>query len=117
MGRSRDLGEQIVSCTKFASVHDPRIYAVSVGLLFAIRDPSSIRSSTDTSVWVAEGGSDRRTVRNVSCSKTACHNLRRCCFSNILALGVTTYDLPVSGNFDLLRSLCLHGWECSLSMG
>lgn len=50
---------------------------------------SSSKSSTDTSVCVAEGGKDNRTVRKVSCNKTACQSLRRWCFSNRLAAGVT----------------------------
>ena len=89
MGMSSDRGEQIVSCTRFASVHEPLMYATSVGSLLAMDDPSSSRSSTETSVCVAEGGRESRTVRKVSCNKTACHSLRRCCFSNGLALGVT----------------------------
>ena len=89
MGRSSERGEQIVSWTRLASVQQPRMYAVSVGLVFAIDEESSIRSSTLTSVWVADGGSERRTVRKVSWRRTACHSFRRTCFSKILALGQT----------------------------
>jgi len=62
---------------------------VSVGLQFAMDEESSIRSSTLTSVWVADGGRERRTVRNVSWRRTACQSLRRICFSKTLALGQT----------------------------
>lgn len=38
------------------------MYAVSVGE----ESSSCVREVTDTSVWVAEGGRERRTVRKVS---------------------------------------------------
>jgi len=47
------------------------------------------RSSTLTSVCVALGGRESRTVRKVSWSRTACQTLRRCCFSKKGASGVT----------------------------
>jgi len=62
---------------------------VSVGFECAMLEESSIRSSTFTSVWVALGGSDSRTVRNVSWSSTACQSLRRSCLSKMLAFGQT----------------------------
>lgn len=62
---------------------------MSVGSSEAMDDVSETRSSTLTSVWVAEGGSERRTVRKVSWSRTACQTLRRCCFSKGVASGVT----------------------------
>ncbi len=89
IGRSRERGEQTVSCTRFASVQHPRIYAVSVGLECAMLEESSIRSSTMTSVCVALGGRERRTVRKVSCNKTACQSFRRSCLSKMLAFGQT----------------------------
>lgn len=49
------------------------------------------RSSTLTSVWVAEGGKDRRTVRKVSCRRTACQTLRRCCLMKRGAAGTTGF--------------------------
>lgn len=48
------------------------------------------RSSTLTSVWVAEGGRDKRTVRKVSWKRTACQTLRRCCLMKRGAVGTTT---------------------------
>lgn len=89
MGRSRLRGEQIVSWTRLASVQHPRMYAVSVGFEWAIEDESSVRSSTLTSVCVADGGRDSRTVRNVSCKRTACQSFLRSCFSKIVAVGQT----------------------------
>lgn len=55
----------------------------------------STRSSTLTSVWVAEGGRERRTVRKVSWRRTACQTLRRCCLMKRGAVG-TTGDFFVS---------------------
>lgn len=86
---SSERGEQMVSCTKLANIQEPLMYAVSVGSLLAMEALSSNKSSTETSVCVAEGGKDKRTVKNVSCNKTACQTFRLCCFSNGLALGVT----------------------------
>jgi hypothetical protein len=62
---------------------------VSVGSSDAMDEVSETRSSTLTSVCVADGGSERRTVRNVSWRRTACQTLRRCCFSKGVASGVT----------------------------
>lgn len=56
----------MVSWTRLARVQQPRMYAVSVGLECAMLDESSIKSSTLTSVCVALGGSESRTVRKVS---------------------------------------------------
>lgn len=50
---------------------------------------SSIKLVTETSVCVADGGRESRTVRKVSWNKTACQSLRRCCFSNSEAWGTT----------------------------
>ena len=50
---------------------------------------SKARSSTLTSVCVAVGGNFSITVRKVSWKSTACHTLRRCCFSKGWAWGTT----------------------------
>lgn len=50
------------------------------------------RSSTLTSVWVAEGGRERRTVRKVSWRRTACQTFRRCCLMNRGAVGTTEWE-------------------------
>jgi len=62
---------------------------VSVGSDDAIDDVSSNRSSTLTSVCVAEGGRESSTVRNVSCKSTACQTFLRTCLSKMLAFGQT----------------------------
>lgn len=55
------------------------MYAVSVGVEFS----SCVREDTDTSVWVADGGRERSTVRKVSWRRTACQSLRRDCLSTL----------------------------------
>ena len=51
---------------------------------------SESKSSIRTSVRVVVGGRLSITVRKVSWKRTACHNFRRCCFSNREALEAMT---------------------------
>ena len=86
-GIPRERGEQMLSCTRLASIHELRTYATSAGSDMAIDSAPSERCSTDTSESVVLGGRLSRTVRKVSWSRTACQSLHRWCFSKFDAYG------------------------------